>query len=126
MISMGAASGTAGRARGLSRPAVSVLGGLSAQKNYLNDAGRGFLVGARRHPTNDKQAVNGFLPVPHDCGYFSCRNSPQPPHYFVGKTAYTSHMSVQRFLPDLYDITGGGPGKLRSDSPPFSFKTEVA
>ena len=123
MISMGAASEMAGRARGLSRPAFSTLGGLSAQSDYLT--GRATPGAARRRPTNQK-AVNGSGLSASKEGVLHDRNLPQPPHYFVGKTADTSHMSVQRFLPDLYDMTGGGTGELRSNPPPFSFKTEAA
>ena len=53
----------------------------------LNNTARLLSVGARRPPTNVKEAVNGNRAVGLIGPWILDRNSPQPSHYFTGNTA---------------------------------------
>ncbi len=67
------------------RLAYSTQGRLPAWD--LNDAARHLSVGARRPPTNVKEAVNGSRAVGRIGPLIMGRNSPQPSHYLTGNTA---------------------------------------
>lgn len=95
-------------------PVHSKQGRLPTQ--ILNNTARLLSVGARRHPTNVKEAVNGNRAVgPAPCIWD--RNSPQPSHYFSGDIANVLELAEPLPPAQLGSATVQKPSAL-----PFSFK----